>query len=251
MAVLVFYVLPALLTTLLQGCDGAIVQRHGTTTSLMTEVQVFGLAVNTSISHKSLNTTSFCQCRSGCKTWMGCRSFSYSKKTSDCRLLLVHPLTNTVEDPDAVYFYTYATDIATEPKSSIVLESDGLYYIYLLKSYNYEQAKAYCESLPGFHLPIIITQAHFDVLSNSSVSPENGFFLGLRVNASGFYVWQNGLEFASTTQVNLQKEVTENDMSSDRTLKNFCLRQGEFEDCSQTSSLPVACQGNLDQLPWN
>ena len=45
---------------------------------------------------------------------------------------------------------------------------DGLYYFYLLveDSAPYQDAKEYCEQLPGFHLPIVITQKQFDTVTS-------------------------------------------------------------------------------------
>ncbi|KAF2362363.1 PAN/Apple domain [Trinorchestia longiramus] len=228
--------------------NGGLLERS---LSMNTEVIASGLAVSTNHGHINRTQDSLCMCRTSCYTWPQCMSFSYEKRTKDCRLLTEGPITNTEDNPDAVYHYIYLTDVAAEPESKIVRGSDGLYYFYLQQTFSFGQAKAYCESLPGFHLPIIITQAHFDVLSNSPVAPENGFFLDLHIDESGAYMWSNGLEFTSTTQVNLQKQTIENDYFANKLYTIFHLYKGGFHDCSTSWSLKLACQANLDNVPWN
>ena len=72
---------------------------------------------------------------------------------------------------------TFSTVAAEQLSHTLMRMQDGLYYFYLLveDSAPYQDAKEYCEQLPGFHLPIVITQKQFDtVTSFPEPGPGNG-----------------------------------------------------------------------------
>ncbi|XP_018020600.1 uncharacterized protein LOC108676956 [Hyalella azteca] len=217
-----------------------------------TEVQVRGLAVNNSAPHQKLSAKTLCQCRQACRAWPPCLSFSYKAASSECRLLVGDRLTNTEEDPDAVYHYRY-TAISSVPSAvlskDIVRLADGLYYFYQTTTNLYSAAKNVCEEWPGFHLPVIITQTQHTAIVGSSFYKKLGpFHLGLSGIASTGYTWANGMDFTKTTKVNFGKTVIEND---DYPNKHYHMWDGDFCDCPNDWNQAVYCQANLDQIPWN
>ncbi|XP_045612258.2 uncharacterized protein [Procambarus clarkii] len=145
------------------------------------------------------NTTSVCGCKMRCLALPNCAAFAaqtLDAETFLCRLTNQSPQeASPTSQPGVVYGYKLA-----QLKNTVTEDNDGtVYFGTCQQNDDFNSAKTYCKSIPGFRLAILRNQQQINFAK--TISSEKYLRIDLQKSQTGTFVWGDQTMLTLTANV--------------------------------------------------